>query len=193
MSEPWGSAGTTINRREQDHERVLYADPQFASQLRWLGEATVPKPHSGPWVLHNSPYAAARAVYATDDREAFDDEVVVVFPVEVAAGWGEIEIPVRADNARAEALKMMRAHGRNWPFTPLMVDLLLTLGGSIVAISVPVGDGRLIWVPMLTLLEGMVTVGSPQFVRMQRDREPGTALAGGEEIGGLQLDQDPDP
>lgn len=191
-SESWAGSGTAIHRREHDQQRVLYADARLAAQLRQLGAPTVPSGHSGPWVLHESLHAAARAVYAADDREAFD-ETVEVYPVEVVPAWGEIEIPRRADQAREEALSMMRPHGRDWEISALMADLLMTLEGSIVAISVPVGDARLIWLPMLTLLEGMVTVGSPQRVRMRRPAAREMTAAGGRDDGSLYVGVEPDP
>lgn len=161
------SAGTRINRRSAAHSRTLYADPALARRLGELGEPTVPEEHSGPYVLHDSELGAARAVYIADEREEFD-EAIEVYVVEVCENWGEIEVPMHAHAVIAEACAMIRTHGRDWEFSTVMARLFMALEGSIVAISVPVGDGRLIWMPMLTLVRGMITVREPVSVQMRR-------------------------
>jgi hypothetical protein len=162
------SPRTYIRRREAAHERRLFADPPLARRLGLLEETSLGEHHSGPYLLHDSELGATRAAYADDQREEFD-EMIDVFSVEVAPGWGEIAMPSQGARAAiGEVRAMIRTHERDWEFSELMRNLFTTLDGSIVAISIPAEDGRVIWMPLLTLVSGMLTLGERRSVRMRR-------------------------
>jgi hypothetical protein len=166
-------SGTTIRQREQGDERRLFGAVALASRLEALDEPSAAENYSGPYLLHDSPYGLQRASYeaAEDDRADVEEDLTLAV-VEVAAEWREINVPHHADALVREAVEIINAQDRDFGFSETMQTLFATLEPPIVAISIPTGDGRTIWLPMLTLVSGMIDVVEYISVPIRRPATP---------------------
>ena len=170
-------SGTTIRQRQEGDERRLFASVALAARLEALDEPSVAENYTGPYLLHDSPYGLQRASYeaAEDDRADVDEELTIAV-VEVVADWREITVPHHADALVREAVEIIHAEDSDRAFSEIMQTLFATLESPIVAISIPTGDGRVVWLPMLTLVSGMIEIVEYITVPIRRPPTPRDAM-----------------
>jgi hypothetical protein len=147
-----GMASHTVQSRpEERRRRPYFTDPGLARRLAALNAGcAVGHAH---WrhdnILYDSETGKITGYYAEDQRAQVHEHAMVV-RVHVAS-WVELVITsVEAADQIGAVLWLINRPTHEWH-----------------AISVPIGHGRLLWIPTLDVVRGLIAIGDASRVRMQ--------------------------
>ena len=165
-----GVAVPTVQGQPKERsKRTYFTDPGLARRLGELNAGRVEDIRAvrRDNILYDSETAKSTNYYAEDQRERVHEHATVV-QVHIES-WTEFVI--RAVGAADEIwailwlINMPEWQWRN--ASSVARDLLTFALGEAHAISVPVRHGRLLWIPSLSAVRGLITIGEANHVRIQ--------------------------
>lgn len=166
---PGMASHTLQSQPEERTKRTYFTDPGLAQRLTALNagcadERSRPR-HDN--ILYDSETGKITGYYAEDQREQVHEHALVV-RVHVAS-WVELVITsVDASEEILAVLWLINRPAHEWDAAPPLAGELLGLAlHEAHAISVPTGHGRLLWIPTLSVVRGLVAIGDANLVRMQ--------------------------
>jgi hypothetical protein len=165
-----GIAAHTVHGQPKERsKRTYFTDPGLARRLDELNAGRVDGVRAARRdnILYDSETAKSTNYYAEDQRERVHEHATVV-RVHIES-WTEFVI--RPVGAAAEIWAILWLINRpEWQWSnasSVARDLLAFALGEAHAISVPVGHGRLLWIPSLSAVRGLITIGEVNHVRIQ--------------------------
>jgi len=165
-----GMASHTVHSRpEERRRRTYFTDPGLARRLAALnaGCAVGHAQTRHDNILYDSETGKITGYYAEDQRAQVHEHAMVV-RVHVAS-WIELVITsVEAADQIGAVLWLINRPAHEWDEAPQLAGELLALAlREAHAISVPIGHGRLLWIPTLDVVRGLIAIGDASRVRMQ--------------------------
>jgi len=173
--------GSIRSHAEQRTRRTYFADPGLARRIDELNAGTVDDTRAARHdnILYDSETAKSTNSYAEDHREQVH-ELMTVVQVHVDA-WTELVIRPGASEGIRAILWLINKPERDWKHASGIARDLLTYVAlaEIHAISVPIRHGRLLWIPSLNAVGGLITVGDSKQVRIEWGNPPAPHPASG--------------
>ena len=165
------SDGHCVQSQAQERtNRTYFTDPGLARRLDELNaghdDDSPTARHDN--ILYDSETAKSTSYYAEDQRRQVHEHTTVV-QVHIAR-WTELVIrPVAAAEATSAILWLINTPQREWNTASRIARDLLAFADltHTHAISVPIQHGRLLWIPSLNAVRGLITIGPSKHVRMQ--------------------------
>jgi hypothetical protein len=175
------TAGSIQSHAERRTRRTYFADPGLARRIDELNAGIVDDARAARHdnILYDSETAKSTSYYAEDHREQVH-ELMTVVQVRIAA-WTELVIrPGAAEGIRA-ILWLINKPEREWTTASTIARDLLAYAelAEIHAISVPIQHGRLLWIPSLSAVCGLITIGDSKRVRITWGGPPAPRQASG--------------
>ena len=161
-------------------KRTYFTDPGLARRLDELNAGRVDAIRTARRdnILYDSETAKCTHYYAEDQRERVHEHATVV-QVHIES-WTEFVMrPAGAEEIWA-ILWLINMPEWQWSNASSVArDLLALALGEAHAISVPVGHGRLLWIPSLSAVRGLITIGEASHVRVRWGPPAGPPAGGG--------------
>ena len=160
---------TVQGQPKERSKRTYFTDPGLARRLDELNAGHVDGVRAARRdnILYDSETAKSTNYYAEDQRERVHEHATVV-RVHIES-WTEFVI--RQAGAADEIwaiLWLINMPEWQWSNASSVArDLLAFAVGEAHAISVPVRHGRLLWIPSLSAVRGLITVGQANHVRIK--------------------------
>jgi hypothetical protein len=175
------AAHTMRGQPKERSKRTYFTDPGLARRLDELNAGRVDGVRAARRdnILYDSETAKSTNYYAEDQRERVHEHATVV-QVHIES-WTELVIrPVGASDEIWAILWLINMPEWQWSNASSVARELLEFAlGEAHAISVPVGHGRLLWIPSLSAVRGLITIGEVSQVRIQWGSPSGPPHAGG--------------
>jgi hypothetical protein len=170
VSQMSGVADPAVQGQPKERsKRTYFTDPGLARRLDELNAGRVDGMLAARRdnILYDSETAKSTNYYAEDQRERVHEHATVV-RVHIES-WTEFVIrPVGAADEVWAILWLINMPEWQWSNASSVArDLLAFAVGEAHAISVPVRHGRLLWIPSLTAVRGLITIGEANHVRIQ--------------------------
>ena len=170
MSRLAGAAAHTVHGQPKERsKRTYFTDPGLARRLDDLNAGRIDglRRARRDNILYDSETAKSTNYYAEDQREQVHEHATVV-RVHIES-WTEFVIrSVGASDEIRAILWLINMPEWQWSNASSVARELLAFAiGEAHAISVPIRHGRLLWIPSLSAVRGLITIGETSHVRMQ--------------------------
>jgi hypothetical protein len=160
---------TVQGQPKERSKRTYFTDPGLARRLGELNAGRVEDIRAvrRDNILYDYETAKSTNYYAEDQRERVHEHATVV-QVHIES-WTEFVIrPGGVADEIWEILWLINMPEWQWRNASSVARDLLTFAlGEAHAISVPVRHGRLLWIPSLSAVRGLITIGETNHVRIQ--------------------------
>jgi len=161
------AANTMQSQPRERTKRTYFTDPGLARRLDELNAGTGAAADRHDNILYDSETAKSTYYYAEDQRErVFEHATVVQVHIE---SWTELVLgPGGASEEIWAVLWLINMPLWEWSnASGIARDILACARGEAHAISVPIRHGRLLWIPSLDAVRGLITIGAANAVRIQ--------------------------